>query len=101
MSSIPVSEQEISGGYLNRAAVILIMSAIISTAHAVPLTPADRNSIQQQQLLEQKQRQRDELERSTPLPRPVAPALPPATISTDGLILGLPQLGWKKINETF
>lgn len=81
MSSKHVSEQGFSGGYLNRVAVILIMSAIISTAHAVPLSPADRDTIQQQQqqLLEQNQRQRDELQRSTPLRRTPEPGVPSST----------------------
>ncbi|KNC91189.1 hypothetical protein GM30_24090 [Trabulsiella odontotermitis] len=48
---------------------------------AAPLSPADRDAVQQQQqqLLEQNQRQRDELERSTPLPHPTTPVVPPAT----------------------
>ncbi|ECO1613232.1 ShlB/FhaC/HecB family hemolysin secretion/activation protein [Salmonella enterica subsp. enterica serovar Paratyphi B] len=52
------------------------MSAIISTAHALPLSPADRDTIQQQQQqrLEQNQRQRDELQRSTPLRRTPEPS---------------------------
>lgn len=49
-------------------------------ALSAPLSPAERNAVeqQQQQLLEQNQRQRDELERSTPLSRPTTPAAPPA-----------------------
>lgn len=50
-------------------------------AQAAPLSPADRDAVrqQQEQLLRQNQLQRDELERSTPLPRagqstPVSPA---------------------------
>lgn len=53
----------------------------LGNAHAALLSPADRNAVQQQQqqLLDQNQRQRDELERSTVLPRTSAsPALPPA-----------------------
>lgn len=51
----------------------------IGNAHAALLSPADRSAVQQQQqlLLDQNQRQRDELERSTVLPRtPSSPALP-------------------------
>ena len=50
----------------------------IGSAHAALLSPADRSAVQQQQqlLLDQNQRQRDELERSTVLPRtPSSPAL--------------------------
>lgn len=52
----------------------------IGNAHAALLSPADRSAVQQQQqlLLDQNQRQRDELERSTVLPRtPSSPALTP------------------------
>jgi len=44
-------------------------------AQAAPLSPADRSTIQQQQqqLLDENQRQRDELERSVVLPRRVKP----------------------------
>ncbi|MBB1202856.1 ShlB/FhaC/HecB family hemolysin secretion/activation protein [Enterobacteriaceae bacterium 89] len=52
--------------------------ALLSTvsAWAAPLSPADRDSIeqQQQQLLRQNQQQRDSLERATPLPRATQPA---------------------------
>lgn len=49
------------------------------TAQAAPLSPADRDSIEQQQrqLLQQNQQQRQELERSTPItPAPQTPAQP-------------------------
>ncbi|MBV5096207.1 ShlB/FhaC/HecB family hemolysin secretion/activation protein, partial [Tenebrionicola larvae] len=48
-----------------------------------PLSPADRDTIRQQQqhLLEQSQQQRDELERATPLARPPQPA---PEVSTPG-----------------
>lgn len=58
-----------------------IMLWPIGNAHAALLSPADRSAVQQQQqlLLDQNQRQRDELERSTVLPRPPSsPELPPA-----------------------
>lgn len=60
---------------------IAILAVAFSHATAAPLSPADRDTIQQQQqqLLEQNQRQRDELERSTPLPRPSTPVVPPTT----------------------
>jgi hemolysin activation/secretion protein len=43
----------------------------VATVQAAPLTPADHDAVrqQQEQLLRQNQQQRDELERSTPLPR--------------------------------
>ena len=48
------------------------------SVHAALLSPADRDSIeqQQQQLLRQNQQQRDSLERAAPLPRKVTPASP-------------------------
>ena len=54
------------------AAIMLLMPGI---ALAAPLSPADRNIIQQQQqqLLDESQRQRESLERSVVLPRPVRP----------------------------
>lgn len=53
----------------------------IGSAHAAFLSPADRNTVQQQQqlLLDQNQRQRDELERSTVLPWTPSPAVLPAS----------------------
>ncbi|MRS17323.1 ShlB/FhaC/HecB family hemolysin secretion/activation protein [Enterobacteriaceae bacterium RIT691] len=55
----------------------------LTFSHAVPaalLSPADRDSIdqQQQQLLRQNQQQRDSLERSAPLTRPSTPGQPVA-----------------------
>lgn len=54
------------------AGVTLLVSGV---ALAAPLSPADRNTIQQQQqqLLDENQRQREELERSAIVPRPVTP----------------------------
>ncbi|CCJ72017.1 Hemolysin activator protein precursor [Cronobacter condimenti 1330] len=48
------------------------------SAFAAPLSPADRDAIrqQQEQRLLQDQQQRDELQRSTPLPHAEAPVLP-------------------------
>lgn len=50
---------------------LLLSLLFVATAHAAPLTPADRDAVrqQQEQILRQGQQQRDELERSTPLPR--------------------------------
>ncbi|ALR74821.1 ShlB/FhaC/HecB family hemolysin secretion/activation protein [[Enterobacter] lignolyticus] len=57
--------------HLIKYGLILGGLGFIFPVSAAPLSPADRDSIQQQQqqLLEQNQRQRDELERSTLLPR--------------------------------
>ncbi|MBV8043052.1 ShlB/FhaC/HecB family hemolysin secretion/activation protein [Pluralibacter sp.] len=57
--------------HLIKYGLILGGLGFVFPVSAVPLSPADRDSIQQQQqqLLEQNQRQRDELERSTLLPR--------------------------------
>ncbi|MEP8629720.1 ShlB/FhaC/HecB family hemolysin secretion/activation protein [Enterobacter mori] len=54
------------------AGVTLLVSGAVLAA---PLSPADRNTIQQQQqqLLDENQRQREELERSAIVPRPVTP----------------------------
>ncbi|MCT4713947.1 ShlB/FhaC/HecB family hemolysin secretion/activation protein [Enterobacteriaceae bacterium H18W14] len=68
------------------------------SSFAAPLSPADRNTIEQQQqnLLEQNQRQRDELDRSAELPRftspePASPASGPCftitRITLDGATL--------------
>jgi hemolysin activation/secretion protein len=54
----------------------VFMVALLSLpVKSAPLSPADRDSIQQQQqqLLLQNQQQRDELERSIPLPAPTRP----------------------------
>lgn len=66
---------------VTRLFCISILAVACVRAAAAPLSPADRDTIQQQQqqLLEQNQRQRDELERSTPLPRSSAPVVPPTT----------------------
>lgn len=92
----------------------LAILALSPSLFAAPLSPADRDSIeqQQQQLLRQNQQQRDSLERAIPLVRPATPSLPTSsgpcfTVQrivldvTNGAKVGLPQLGWKKINETF
>ncbi|MCT4718146.1 hypothetical protein MUA02_03675, partial [Enterobacteriaceae bacterium H20N1] len=52
---------------------LIYMFAFMTSA--APLSPADRNTIEQQQqnLLEQNQRQRDELDRSAELPRFTSP----------------------------
>jgi len=54
------------------AAILLLAPGI---ALAAPLSPTDRNTIQQQQqqLLDESQRQRESLERSVVVPRPVHP----------------------------
>ncbi|MBA7751921.1 ShlB/FhaC/HecB family hemolysin secretion/activation protein [Enterobacter sp. RHBSTW-01064] len=54
------------------AAILLLATGI---ALAAPLSPTDRNTIQQQQqqLLDESQRQRESLERSVVVPRPVQP----------------------------
>ena len=65
------------GGIISASNYILIlMVALLSLpVKAAPLSPADRDTIQQQQqqLLIQNQQQRDELERSLPLPAPTRP----------------------------
>ena len=50
---------------------LLLSLLFVASVHAAPLTPADRDAVRQQQehILLQGQQQRDELERSTPLPR--------------------------------
>ncbi|MBV5097082.1 ShlB/FhaC/HecB family hemolysin secretion/activation protein, partial [Enterobacteriaceae bacterium YMB-R21] len=66
-----------------RTAAFVLAGAFTGTASAAPLSPADRDTIRQQQqhLLEQSQQQRDELERATPLARPPQPA---PEVSTPG-----------------
>lgn len=66
----------------SRYFVLLFAAGQICTAVAAPLSPADRDTIrqQQEQLLLQNQQQREELERSTPLPR--APASEPSAPAT-------------------
>ncbi len=61
------------------AGILLVLSQPV---FAAPLSPADRNSIeqQQQQLLLQNQQQRESLERTAPLARP-SPAEPPVPAS--------------------
>ena len=59
-----------------RTAAFVLAGTLTCAASAAPLSPADRDTIrqQQQQLLEQSQQQRQELERATPLVRPPQPA---------------------------
>ncbi|WP_336278302.1 ShlB/FhaC/HecB family hemolysin secretion/activation protein [Cronobacter dublinensis] len=56
----------------------LLLTLFFPSAFAAPLSPADRDAVrqQQEQLLLQGQQQRDELQRSTPLPRADAPVVP-------------------------
>ena len=60
---------------VNYAVAILFFSLFSARVSAAPLSPADRDSIQQQQqqLLLQNQQQREELERSIPRPAPARP----------------------------
>ncbi|MBV7558811.1 ShlB/FhaC/HecB family hemolysin secretion/activation protein [Enterobacter sp. ENT02] len=64
---------------LGKTAIINALAGVTllasGAALAAPLSPADRNTIQQQQqqLLDENQRQREELERSAIVPRPVTP----------------------------
>ncbi|MDX7664888.1 ShlB/FhaC/HecB family hemolysin secretion/activation protein, partial [Enterobacter asburiae] len=57
--------------------IIFILSGALFSAsiNAAPLSPADRDTIQQQQqqLLLKNQQQREELERSIPRPAPASP----------------------------
>ncbi|AEG96729.1 TPA: ShlB/FhaC/HecB family hemolysin secretion/activation protein [Klebsiella aerogenes] len=59
----------------------IMLLAFSQTAHAVFLSPADRDSIeqQQQQLLRQNQQQRESLERAVPVPRTTLPSASDAT----------------------
>ncbi|EJO0160582.1 ShlB/FhaC/HecB family hemolysin secretion/activation protein, partial [Salmonella enterica] len=63
--------------------MFLYLSSFIPVydAFAVPLSPAERNTIQQQQqlLLNENQRQREELESSITLPETVTPKTPART----------------------
>lgn len=56
---------------MRKVRYFLLFILFISAAQAAPLSPADRDAVrqQQEQLLRQNQHQRDELERSTPLPQ--------------------------------
>lgn len=70
---------------LGKTSKLIVLASILLPAsgvvHAAPLSPADRNTIQQQQqqLLDENQRQREELERSIVLPPAAKPgaASPP------------------------
>ncbi len=55
--------------------------SFLSTASAAPLSPADRNTIQQQ-LIDENQRQREELERSVVLSRVTESEALPATLGS-------------------
>jgi len=57
---------------------VWVLLAVSQPVFAAPLSPADRNSIeqQQQQLLLQNQQQRESLERATPFVRPAVPVQP-------------------------
>lgn len=59
-------------------AAALLLTGVAFSGAAAPLSPADRNAVQQQQqqLLDQSQQQRDELQRATPLSR-VTPSAEP------------------------
>jgi hemolysin activation/secretion protein len=59
---------------------VTFLSVLSTGVYAAPLSPSDRDSIQQQQsdLLRREQVQRDELERSIPLPS-VAESTPPSS----------------------
>ena len=63
------------------ALLIGVLVLPFTTVSAAPLSPADRNTIQQQQqlLLNENQRQREELERSVTLPEAVTPKTPART----------------------
>jgi len=58
---------------MRKVRYFLLFILFISAAQAAPLSPTDRDAVrqQQEQLLRQNQQQRDELERSTPLPQQV------------------------------
>ncbi|MEE7525275.1 ShlB/FhaC/HecB family hemolysin secretion/activation protein, partial [Enterobacter roggenkampii] len=73
MNSSKIKNRIIS--LVNYAAAILLAVFFLARANAAPLSPADRDSIQQQQqqLLLQNQQQREELERSIPRPAPARP----------------------------
>ncbi|MEN0582626.1 MULTISPECIES: ShlB/FhaC/HecB family hemolysin secretion/activation protein [unclassified Kosakonia] len=51
--------------------LVVVLFFVTAGLQAAPLSPADRDTVrqQQEQLLRQNQQQRDELERATPLPR--------------------------------
>ena len=63
--------------FTRHSAAALLLMGVGFTGTAAPLSPADRNAVQQQQqqLLEQNQQQRDELQRATPLLK-TAPSTP-------------------------
>ncbi|KFB98903.1 ShlB/FhaC/HecB family hemolysin secretion/activation protein, partial [Trabulsiella guamensis ATCC 49490] len=72
-------------GRETRVRIAVTFLSVLSTGVcAAPLSPSDRDSIQQQQseLLRRGQSQREELERSIPLPRTAEP--PPATSDASG-----------------
>ncbi|EED9465096.1 ShlB/FhaC/HecB family hemolysin secretion/activation protein, partial [Salmonella enterica subsp. enterica] len=71
-------------------------------AFAVPLSPAERNTIQQQQqqLLNENQRQREELERSVTLPETVTPKTPARTEGPCFMISHIDIDGATKLSAT-
>lgn len=85
-----------------RTLTALLLAGVCFTLPAAMLSPADRDAVrqQQQQILDQNQQQRDELERSTALPtaqpaRPVAPSAGPCfrinTLRLTGVTLISPR----------
>ncbi|AMO50061.1 Polypeptide-transport-associated domain protein, ShlB-type [Enterobacter sp. FY-07] len=81
-----------------RVRYLVLFLFLATTAQAAPLSPADRDAVrqQQEQLLLQNQQQRDELERSIPLPRagqsapasqPGGPCFTVHTITLSGVTL--------------
>lgn len=76
-----------------------------TTVSAAPLSPADRNTIQQQQqqqqqLLDENQRQREELERSVILPRATTPVVPAAPEGPCFMITRIDVDGATKLSPT-
>lgn len=71
-------------------------------AFAVPLSPAERNTIQQQQqqLLNENQRQREELQRSVTLPETVTPKTPARTEGPCFMISRIDIDGATKLSAT-
>ncbi|WP_435929259.1 ShlB/FhaC/HecB family hemolysin secretion/activation protein [Dryocola sp. BD613] len=91
-------------GALYTVACLVYLSAFM--AFAAPLSPADKNTIEQQQqnLLQQNQSQRDELERSVELPRftspePASPASGPCFIITRITLDGATLLSGKQASR--
>lgn len=81
---------------------LVLFLLFVATAQAAPLSPADRDVIrqQQEQLLRQNQQQRDELERSTTLPRqsqsaPASPSSGPCFAIHTIILSGVTLIGEK------